>query len=60
MLREPFGRCRNPIRENRMIAAAGLFLSVPLILWTTGCGQKDAKVIEERTYIVQVATVEKK
>jgi membrane fusion protein (multidrug efflux system) len=60
MLRDLFGRSRNPVRENRMTATAGLLLSVFLIVWTAGCGQKDAKVIDERTFNVQVASVEKK
>ena len=59
-MRDPFGRCRNPIRENRMTVATGLLLSVLMIMWTVGCGQKEAKVLEEKTYNVQVAKVEKK
>lgn len=38
--------------------ALGLFVS--LAAWTAGCGQKDAKVVEERTFNVQVQAVEKK
>jgi len=43
-----------------MTVVAGLFLSVLLVVWAVSCGQKDAKVIEERTFNVQVAAVEKK
>jgi len=43
-----------------MTVATGLLLSVLMIMWTVGCGQKEAKVVEEKTYNVQVATVEKK
>ncbi len=60
MPRYPFGRCQNPKMESRVTAAAGLFISLGVILWVTGCGQKEAKVVEEKTYNVQVAKVEKK
>jgi membrane fusion protein (multidrug efflux system) len=43
-----------------MTEAIRLFLSVLLMILAVGCGQKDAKVVEERTFNVQVQTVEKK
>ncbi len=60
MARNPFRRRGNPIREIGRPEAIRLFLSVLLAVSTVGCGQKDAKVIEERTFNVQVQTVEKK
>jgi membrane fusion protein (multidrug efflux system) len=53
---------RNTIRIStiKIPEAIHLLLSLLLVFWMAGCGQKDAKVIEERTFNVQVQRVEKK